>query len=198
LLESITKPIPNKLQLTKQVVTNDIKKIEKFYKESLNARQEGLFLKVLDSKYIFGRHVGGWYKIKPIMETLDLVIIGATWGVGSRTNWLSSYVLACRDPDTGKLLSCGMMGTGLSEDQFGLMTNLLRDSIVKETGRKVILKPKIVVEVAYQEIQKSPNYEYGFALRFPRLIRIRQDKNIDDTDTVKRVSELYKTQRKSS
>jgi len=194
LLEGIIKVIPNKLQLAKQLVTDDIKKIEKFYKEALNAKQEGLFLKVLGSKYVFGRHVGGWYKIKPIMETLDLVIIGATWGVGSRANWLSSYVLACRDPDTGKILPCGMMGTGLTEEQFQMMTDTLKDLILKEKGRKVVLKPKVVVEVAYQEIQKSPNYESGYALRFPRLIKIREDKSPDETDTLKRVSDLFKTQ----
>jgi DNA ligase-1 len=194
ILEKIIKPIPGKFQLTKQIVNDDIKELEKFYKEALNAKQEGLFLKVLDSKYVFGRHVGGWYKIKPIMETLDLVIIGATWGEGIRAKWLSSYVLACRDPNTGKFLSCGMMGTGLTEENFQLMTDTLKPLIISEKAREVKLKPKIVVEVAYQEIQKSPNYESGFALRFPRMIRIRDDKGPDEADTIERVEELYKSQ----
>jgi len=197
ILESKVKIIPNKLELAKQLVTDDIKKIQKFYKKALAARQEGLFLKVLDSKYVFGRHVGGWYKIKPIMETLDLVIVGGTWGIGSRANWLSSYVLACRDPDTGKFLPCGMMGTGLTEEQFKLMTDILKGLILKEKGRGVVLKPKIVIEVAYQEIQKSPNYESGYALRFPRLIGIREDKSPNEADTAKRISDLFKTQGKA-
>lgn len=197
ILETKVKIIPNKLELAKQLVTDDIKKIQKFYKKALAARQEGLFLKVLDSKYVFGRRVGGWYKIKPIMETLDLVIVGGTWGIGSRVNWLSSYVLACRDPDTGKFLPCGMMGTGLTEEQFKLMTDILKGLILKEKGRRVVLKPKIVVEVAYQEIQKSPKYESGYALRFPRLIGIREDKSSNEADTVKRVSDLFKTQGKA-
>jgi len=194
ILESIVKIIPQKFELAKQIITDDVKKAEKFYQEALNAKQEGLFLKVLDSTYVFGRHVGGWYKIKPIMETLDLVIVGATWGVGSRANWLSSYVLACRDSDTGKFLPCGMMGTGLTEDQFQLMTDTLKDLIIEERGREVKIRPKIVVEVAYQEIQKSPNYESGYALRFPRLMRIREDKSSDEVDTIERVSSLFKTQ----
>ncbi len=197
ILESIVKSIPKKFELAKQLVTDDVKKAETFYQEALNAKQEGVFIKVLDSSYVFGRHVDGWYKIKPIMETLDLVIVGATWGVGSRTKWLSSYMLACRDPNTGKFLPCGMMGTGLTEEQFQIMTDTLKELIVEEKGREVILKPKIVVEVAYQEIQKSPNYESGLALRFPRLIRIRDDKGSDEADTIERLHELFKSQGRS-
>jgi len=194
ILEKVVKVIPQKFELAKQIVTGDIKEAERFYQEALNAKQEGLFLKVLDSPYVFGRHVGGWYKIKPIMETLDLVIVGATWGEGSRANWLSSYALACRDPDTGKFLPCGMMGTGLTENQFQLMTDILKDLIIGEDGREAKIKPKIVVEVAYQEIQKSPNYESGYALRFPRLIRLREDKGPDEADTINRVLNLFKIQ----
>jgi len=194
ILEKIVNVTPEKFKLAKQIVTDNLKEAEKFYQEALDTKQEGLFLKILDSRYVFGRHVGGWYKIKPIMETLDLVIVGATWGVGSRANWLSSYVLACREEDTGRFLPCGMMGTGLTEEQFKLMTDTLKELIIVESGRKVTLKPKIVVEVAYQEIQKSPNYESGYALRFPRLIKIREDKGPEETDTKERVSNLYKTQ----
>ena len=194
ILEKIIKPIPGKFQPTKLIISDDVKELEKFYKEALNAKQEGLFLKVLDSNYIFGRHVGGWYKIKPIMETLDLVIVGATWGEGTRAKWLSSYVLACRDPDTGKFLPCGMMGTGLTEENFQVMTETLKPLIINEKGREVKLKPRVVVEVAFQEIQKSPNYESGLALRFPRMIRIRDDKGSDEADTIERLEELYKSQ----
>jgi len=104
ILENSIDEIKDKFQLAKQIVTDDIKKAEEFYHEALNAKQEGVFLKVLDSKYVFGRHVGGWYKIKPIMETLDLVITAAIWGEGKRSNWLSSYEISCRDPDTGNFL----------------------------------------------------------------------------------------------
>lgn len=194
ILEKIVKPIPGKFELAKKIFSSNIEELEKFYKEALEARQEGLFLKVPDSKYVFGRHVGGWYKIKPIMETLDLVIVGATWGSGARAKWLSSFILACRDPDTGNFLPCGMMGTGLTEQQFQMMTETLKSLITREKGRKATIKPEIVVEVGYQEIQKSPNYKSGFALRFPRLIRIRDDKSPEEADTIQRVRELYKSQ----
>ena len=196
ILKKVVKPIPQKFQLAKHIVTDNLKILEKFYHEALEAGQEGIFLKVLNAPYIFGRHVGGWYKIKPVMETLDLVIIGAEWGTGIRAKWLSSYILACRDPDTGNFLACGMMGTGLTEEQFELMTKTLKPLIIKESGKKVMVKPKIVVEVAFQEIQKSPNYESGFALRFPRLVRVREDKSVEEVDTLSRVKRLFESQGK--
>ncbi len=197
ILEKIVEVIPGKFQLSKMIFTDDIKELEKFYQEALNAKQEGLMLKIPSAKYTFGRHVGTMYKIKPIMETLDLVIIGAEWGTGMRSKWLSSYILACRDEYTGKFLACGMMGTGLTEEQFEEMTQILKPLIIKEEGRSVWVKPKIVVEVAYQEIQKSPNYESGFALRFPRLVRVRDDKGPGEADTLERIKNLYKTQGKA-
>ena len=195
ILEKIVKVIPGKLQLTKQIITDDVKVAEKFYKEALEAKQEGLMLKVLSSPYVFGRHVGGWYKIKPIMETLDLVIVGATWGEGARAKWLTSFELACRDPDTGKFLRCGMMSTGLTEEEYKQMTEMLKPLIIEEKGKNVKVRPKIVIEVGYQEIQKSPNYESGFALRFPRFIRDRSaDKSPEEADTIDRVKALFESQ----
>jgi DNA ligase-1 len=194
ILEKIIRPIPGKLQAAEQLFTDDIKKAEKFYKSALDAKQEGAMLKVPDSSYVFGRHVGGWYKIKPIMETLDLVIVGATWGEGKRSKWLSSYVLACRDPENGKFLECGMMSTGLTEEEYENMTKVLKPLILSEKGKNVEIKPRVVVETGYQEIQKSPNYTSGFALRFPRLVRIRQDRGVDDADSIDRVVELFKSQ----
>ncbi len=194
ILEKIVKPIPDKFQLSKQVVSDDPKELEKFYIEALNARQEGIFLKVLSSPYIFGRHVGGWYKIKPVMETLDLVVVGATWGEGARAKWLTSYELACRDPDTGKFLRCGMMSTGLTEAEYKTITQTLKPLIIEEKGRTVKVKPKVVIEVKYQEIQKSSNYESGMALRFPALSKFREDKGSNEVDTLERVKKLYESQ----
>jgi DNA ligase-1 len=194
ILEKIVKIIPGKVELAKQITTKDLKEAEKFYKEALVAKQEGVMLKVLDSKYIFGRHVDGWIKIKPVMETLDLVIIGATWGEGARANWLTSFVLACKDPKSDKLLECGMMSTGLTESEYKEMTEVLNPLIVSERGKNVVVKPKVVVEVMYQEIQKSPTYSSGFALRFPAFKTVRYDKGPQDADTLDRVKKLYISQ----
>jgi DNA ligase 1 len=194
ILEEITKVMPGKFQLSEQIITDNLKNAEKFYKKSLADKQEGVMIKVLDSIYVFGRHVGTMYKIKPVMETLDLVIIGATWGEGARTNWLTSYILACRDPDTGKLLECGMMSTGLTEEEYNEMTQRLKPLIVSEKGKTIKVKPEIVIEVGYEEIQKSKNYDSGFALRFPRFQRVRPEKGVEEADNIERVRELYKSQ----
>jgi len=196
-LEKIINPIQGKFQLGKHLVTKDLKKAEKFYKHALEQGQEGVIVKNLNSKYKPGRRVGYWLKVKPIMEPLDLVIIGAEWGTGKRVSWLSSFTLACRDPETGKYLSCGMMGTGLTDEQFKKITDKLKPIIIETQGRSVKLKPKIVFEIGYEEIQRSPKYESGFALRFPRLIRDRSaDKGPNETDTLSRLKNLYESQEK--
>jgi DNA ligase-1 len=197
LLEKSVKKIPDKFLIAKQLVTKDLKDAEKFYGEALNNNQEGLIVKNLESKYQPGRRVGFWLKVKPTMEHLDLVVIGADWGTGKRANWLSSYILACRDPNTGEFLECGMLGTGLTDKQFKEMTEKLKPLITEEKGRRVKIKPKVVVEVAYEEIQKSPHYDSGYALRFPRLIRERtQDKGTNEADNIERVRKLFKSQGK--
>jgi DNA ligase-1 len=196
-LEKIVKPIPDKFQFAKQLVTKDLKEAEIFYKNALKDNQEGVIVKNLDSKYQPGRRVGYWLKVKPIMEPLDLVIIGAEWGMGKRANWLSSFILSCRDPGTGRFLQCGMMGTGLTDEQFKEMTKRLKSLIVEEHGRSVMFRPQVVLEVGYEEIQRSPKYESGFALRFPRLIRDRSaDKGPDEADTIDRLKNLYESQGK--
>ena len=194
ILEKQVKIIPKKFQLARNLITDDLKKAEKFYKEALADRQEGAMIKVLDSHYVLGRHVDGWIKIKPVMETLDLIVIGATWGEGTRTNWLTSYLLACRDDKSEKFLEVGMMSTGLSEEEYKMMTSTLKPLIKEEKGRTVKVTPKIVIEVKYQEIQKSPTYESGFALRFPSLEKIRFDKGLEDVDTIQRIKKLYESQ----
>ena len=202
-LERIVKEIPGKFQLAKQLVTKDLKKADKFYKEALKAGQEGLIVKNLDARYQPGRRVaGGWLKVKPTLESLDLVIIGATWGTGRRAGWLGSYILACRDPETGKFLECGMLGTGVKEKvtklgdvTFAHMTKLLKPHIESEKGNKIKIKPKIVIEVGYEEIQKSPTYSSGLALRFPRFLRIRFDKDPDAADDIHRVKRIFEMQK---
>jgi DNA ligase-1 len=196
-LEEIVNQIQGKFQLGKRLVTKDLKKAEKFYKDALEQGQEGVIVKNLNSKYKPGRRVGYWLKVKPIMEPLDLVVVGAEWGTGKRASWLSSFILACRDPKKEKFLSCGMMGTGLTDEQFKKITKKLKPLIIGVQGRSVKLKPKIVFEIGYEEIQRSQKYESGFALRFPRLIRDRSaDKGPNETDTLSRLKNLYESQRK--
>ena len=192
-LEKIVKNIPGKLQLSRQIITDNVKELEKFYKEALDARQEGLMLKVLDTLYTFGRHVGTMYKIKSTLEPLDAIIIGATWGEGARTSWLTSFLLAVKDEETGKLVECGMASTGFSEAEFDQITKLLKPLIMHEKGKAVEVKPKIIIEVGYQEIQKSTNYSSGYALRFPTFNRFRYMEK-SEPDTLERLKRLYNSQ----
>jgi DNA ligase-1 len=202
-LAKIVRQVPGKIQLAKQLVTKDIKKAEKFYKEALNAGQEGLIVKNLEAKYQPGRRVaGGWLKVKPTLESLDLVITGAAWGTGKRAGWLGSYILACREPNTGDFLDCGMLGSGLKEKKIEKedvtledLTNQLKPYIESEKGNEVRISPKVVVEVAYEEIQKSPTYSSGYALRFPRLLRIRVDKGPEEADGLDRLEKIFKIQK---
>ncbi|MEM5882510.1 MAG: ATP-dependent DNA ligase [Candidatus Aenigmatarchaeota archaeon] len=196
ILKKIVKEEEFKIQLAESIFTDKVNEIEEFYNKALQLKQEGIMIKNPQSFYVFGRHVGGWYKIKPTMETLDVVIVGAEYGEGARSKWLSSYLFAVRDEDTGELLTCGMGGTGLTEEQFELITEILKPLIIKREGNFVWVKPKIVVEVSYQEIQKSPTYSSGYALRFPRIERIREDKGVNEIDTLKRLEDLYKSQGK--
>ena len=198
-MEKVIKVLPGKFQFTEHVITKDLKEAERFYKHALDIGEEGVMVKNLDSKYNPGRRVGYWLKVKPTMEPLDLVVIGAEWGTGKRANWLSSFVLGCRDPNTGKFLQCGMMGTGLTDEQFKEMTKKLRPLVLEEHGRSVKFKPSVVFEVGYQEIQRSPTYDSGFALRFPVLLRDRSaDKGPEEADTIERVRKLHESQKKKS
>ena len=203
LLAKSVNEVPGKIQLAKQLVTKDIKKAEKFYKEALKAGQEGLIVKNLEAKYHPGRRVaGGWLKVKPILESLDLAIIGATWGTGRRAGWLGSFILGCRDIDTGKFLECGMLGTGVKEKKtlpndmtFADLSKLLKPYIESEKGNEIKVKPKIVIEVSYEEIQKSPTYSSQFALRFPRLLRVRFDKGPEEADDLERLKRIFEMQK---
>lgn len=190
-----------RFSLAKQLVTKDFKKAERFYNQALAAGQEGLIVKNLDASYQPGRRVGYWLKVKPVMENLDLAIIGATWGTGKRAGSFGSFVLGCRRGD--QFVECGMIGTGIKEKienkdedvTFKQLTGLLKPHIESQSGNQARIKPNIIVEVAYEEIQRSPNYESGFALRFPRVVRLRSDRSVQDADTVERIEKLYGQQR---
>src|SRR3990172_2305148 len=166
---------------------------EKFYNTALSVGHEGVMVKNLDAGYVIGSRVGYMYKVKPVAETLDLVILGAIWGEGKRAGWLSSYYLGARD-EVGEFKYVGRVATGVTEEQLEELTELLKPLIEFQSGKEVRLQPHFVVEVGYQEIQKSPKYDSGFALRFPRVIRLRDDKAVDEVDSLERVEELYKRQ----
>lgn len=191
-LKNIVKEVPWSIELASQIITSDETEAEEFYKEALSKDQEGVMMKNLDAPYKPGSRVGYGIKIKPIKETLDLAISGAEWGSGKRSKWLSSFTLACKKDDD--YLDIGKMGTGLSEKEFAEVTEKLKPLITSEQGKEVKVKPIILVEIAYEEIQKSPTYGSGYALRFPRLIRFREDK--DEPDSLEKVETIFNEQGK--
>jgi len=185
-------------KLAEHIETKDFEEAKRFYEDCLAKGYEGVIVKNLDAHYQPGKRVGYWLKVKPIMEPLDLVIIGAEWGEGKRAHLLGSLVLGARDPKTNEFLPTGMMGSGLTDEQLKEITEKLKDLIIEEKGREVKIKPKIVVEVAYEEIQKSPKYPTGYALRFPRLLRFRdQEKSAEEADTVETIEKLYLQQKRA-
>jgi ATP-dependent DNA ligase I len=199
LLEKIVKPVKWKIVLAKKLITDKEEEAEKFYNEALDVGEEGVMFKNLNAPYKPGARVGYMIKLKPGETSLDLVITGAEWGTGKRAKWLSSFILSCYDPSKNVFLEIGKVGTGIKEKReeglsFEELTNLLKPLIVEEKGIKVKIKPKVVVEVVYQEIQKSPTYSSGYALRFPRLIRLRPDKAPKDADTIETIKKLYEEQ----
>jgi len=200
LLEKIIKQEKKKIILAKNLVTSSIEKVGKFYEEAIKLGNEGLMFKTLNAPYKPGARVGYMVKFKKEREAYDLVIIAAEWGEGKRSKWLSSYTAACIDK-VGNFLEIGKVSTGLKEkDEEGLsfnqMTKLLRPLIISEKGKEVKVKPSIVIEVGYEEIQKSPTYSSGYALRFPRVIKLRDDKSINDATSLKIVEDSYKKQKK--
>jgi DNA ligase-1 len=182
------------IPLTAQLVTDKKKQAEKFLSEAMEAGHEGLMAKKLDSPYTPGTRGKRWLKIKPVLDPLDLVITAAEYGYGRRHGWLSDYYLAARDPETGKFLNVGKTFKGLTDAEMTEMTRRLKELAVREEHNRVVVLPKIVVEVAYNEIQKSPKYPSEMALRFARISRIRDDKSAEDADTIEKVKEIFERQ----
>lgn len=197
LLRKIVKDSPYKIICSKQIITDDIEEAKKFYEEALKNNQEGIMMKSLEAEYKPGKRVGQMIKIKPDENELDLVITGAEYGTGKRSGWMSSFILSCRKDE--EYLEIGKVGTGIKEKSeeglsFEELTELLKPLITKEEGKSVLIKAEIIVTVSYQEIQKSPNYSSGYALRFPRVTTLRLDRNTFDIATIEEVEENFKKQ----
>ncbi|MEK6854761.1 MAG: ATP-dependent DNA ligase [Nanoarchaeota archaeon] len=190
LLEKIVKKIHLKIQPAKQIIVSDKKQAEKFYEEALKAGEEGIVVKNLNAHYRHGRKVGYIAKLKPSAKDFDLVIVGAEYGNGKRAGWLTSYIIACKSGE--KFLEIGKVSSGLKEKSeegttYDEMTKLLKPLITKTGNNYVSVEPKIVVTVIYQNIQKSPSYNSGYALRFPRITTYRPDRKTKDIATLEDV-----------
>ncbi len=173
-----------------RLVTTDAGEARAFFDDAVARGHEGVVVKSLDAPYEAGRRGGAWLKVKPV-HTLDLVVLAAEWGHGRRKGWLSNLHLGARDPDGGGFVMLGKTFKGLTDELLRWQTERFLELETQRDGITVFVRPELVVEIAFDGIQTSPRYPAGMALRFARVIRYREDKGPDETDTVETVRTLH-------
>ncbi|MFD7518131.1 ATP-dependent DNA ligase [Streptomyces niveus] len=156
-----------------------------FWRATLDRGHEGVVIKALDTPYSAGRRGAGWVKVKPV-HTLDLVVLAAEWGHGRRTGRLSNLHLGARQPD-GSFVMLGKTFKGLTDAMLEWQTTRLKELALDDDGFTVRVRPELVVEIAYDGLQRSTRYPAGVTLRFARVLRHREDKRAEDADTVETV-----------
>jgi len=171
-------------------LTDDPGEIEAIDAEALESGHEGIMLKDPASTYSPGRRGKHWRKRKPDVETLDCVVTGAEWGEGRRATFLGTFELSVRNEASGDLETVGKVATGITDEQLAELTALLEPHVASEDGQAVDVEPAVVFEVGYEEIQRSPTYSSGYALRFPRFLGVRHDKAPEDAETLERLERL--------
>ena len=183
--------------VSESFVTTDADEVGAFEAEVLDAGHEGIMLKDPESTYSAGKRGQEWLKRKPDVETLDVVVTGAEWGEGRRANVFGTFEVGVRVPertdgpaDDGEYATVGKVATGVTDAELDALTERLREHVATEDGQTVRFEPAVVFEVGYEEIQASPTYDSGYALRFPRYVAVREDKAPADADTLERVDRL--------
>ena len=163
------------------------------FNKSIAGGHEGIMIKNCSEPYIPGIRGKKMLKFKAEPETLDAVIVGGTKGIGKRGEFIGSYEIALRD-EYGELLTITKIGSGLSDDDLANLTRQMKEIIISEKGTHISVQPKIVLEIKYSEIVKSPEYPAGYSLRFPIVKGIRTDKGVEDIDTIERLESMYNGQ----
>ena len=173
-----------------QVGPENIDDAVELFNKSIAGGHEGIMIKDCKEPYIPGIRGKKMLKFKAEPETLDAVIVAGTKGIGKRGEYIGSYELALRD-EYGELLTITKIGSGFSDDDLANLTKQMKEIIISEKGTRITVQPKIVLEIKYSEIVKSPEYPAGYSLRFPIVKRIRTDKGLDDIDTIERLESMY-------
>ena len=176
-----------------QRITSDPGEAEAFFEEALRRGHEGLMMKDPASRYEAGRRGAGWLKLKPA-HTLDLVVLAAEWGHGRRKGWLSNLHLGARDPGTGGFVMLGKTFKGMTDAMLDWQTKRFQALALGTDGHTVHVRPEQVVEVAFNDVQESPHYPGGLALRFARVKRYRDDKPADLADTIDTVRAIARAE----
>jgi DNA ligase-1 len=171
----------------------DAEAIDRAYRDARARANEGVMLKAANSAYLPGRRGLAWVKLKRELATLDVVITGAEFGHGKRAGLLSDYTFAVRG-EGGELLNVGKAYSGVTDAEIAELTAWLKAHTLEDRGHFRTVEPQIVLEVAFNNIMRSTRHASGFAMRFPRIIRIRTDKPVGEIDTLERVEEIYQSQ----
>jgi DNA ligase-1 len=174
--------------LSALTLSEDPEEVAAVEADALDADHEGIMLKNPQSAYTPGRRGKQWLKRKPDVETLDLVVTGAEWGEGRRAKLLGTFEIAARTDDGFAAL--GKVATGITDEELAELSELLEPHVLSEDGADVEIDPAVVFEVGYEEIQASPTYAAGYALRFPRFLGVRDDIDPTDADSLERVERL--------
>jgi DNA ligase-1 len=165
--------------------------LDRIFAETRERGNEGLMVKDPLSPYTPGRRGLAWLKLKRPLATLDVAVTAVEWGHGKRKGVLSDYTFAVRDIETGRLVNVGKAYTGLTDAEIATMTRRFLEITIEDRGYVRLVRPEVVLEVAFDSIQHSGRHLSGYALRFPRIVRIRDDKPVEEIDTLERVAELY-------
>lgn len=198
ILESIVKPDNGKLELSKQVkVTPDeIEKANDLFEASIKGGHEGIMIKDPHAPYMPGIRGKKMLKLKAEPETLDLVIVGGTYGTGKRAHLIGSYLMAIQD-ENNQLKALAYAATGLDDKTLLELSEMVEPLIINKKGREVKIEPSIILEIAFSEIVESPESETGYSLRFPVVKRIRNDRGLDEIDTLERIESIFRNSQKS-
>ncbi len=175
--------------LMPRLITASADEATAFFDDALAHGHEGVVVKSLTAPYAAGRRGAGWIKVKP-RHTLDLVVLAVEWGHGRRHGWLSNLHLGARDPETGGFVMLGKTFKGLTDELLTWQTSRLLELEERRDSYTVYVRPELVVEIAFDGVQRSPRYPGGLALRFARVLRYREDKTAAEADTIDAIRAL--------
>jgi DNA ligase-1 len=190
--EALAEAVPGEL-VVPRLVTDSADVARRFLEQTLARGHEGIMAKALDSVYEAGRRGRRWLKLKPV-RTLDLVVLAAEWGHGRRRGWLSNLHLGARDPASGGFVMLGKTFKGMTDEMLAWQTERLEALATSREGHVVHVRPELVVEVAFNDLQSSPQYPGGLALRFARVKGYRPDKSPADADTIDTLRAIWARQ----
>jgi DNA ligase 1 len=191
-LDEIWRSAPQAMRVAGRTECRTADEVGLAFRAALAAGHEGIVAKVADSKYMPGRRGGLWFKLKEAFATLDVVVTAVEYGHGRRHKVLSDYTFAVRDGES--LLNIGKAYSGLTDAEISEYTDYFLKHTIEDQGYRRIVEPIVVLEVAFNNMQKSARHASGYALRFPRIVRIRTDKPVAEIDTLQQAAELFERQ----